>query len=263
VEGRASLARQDVVTGATRWRLWVRLGWNDIVQKYRRSLIGPLWLTASQGVMVLSLGLLYAKLFNTPIHDFLPYLCVGLLMWSYLSSFLLEAGTMFIGQESYIKQVRLPYSVYLYRSVWSKIIILAHNFVIYFAVIAWFGIWPGWTGLLVIPGFALLTLNCALVSILIGMIATRFRDIPQLIANIVQIAFFITPIMWKPELLKEHMYIVTWNPLYALIEIVRAPLLGGAPTLKTYIAVLLITLVNLTIAGMFFSRFRSRIAYWV
>jgi lipopolysaccharide transport system permease protein len=263
VEGRATLARQDVLTGAARWRLWIKLGWNDIVQKYRRSIIGPLWLTASTAVMVLSLGLLYAKLFKTPIDDFLPFLCVGLLMWNYLSSFLQESGTMFTSSESYIKQIRLPYSVYVYRAVWSKIIILAHNFVIYFAVILYFQIWPGMTGLLAIPGFLLLTLNGALASMLIGMISTRFRDIPQLINSVMQIVFFITPIMWKPELLKEHLYIVTWNPFFLLIDVVRAPLLGGIPSTKAYVAVLLITLANLIVCGLFFSKFRARIAYWV
>lgn len=263
MEGRATLAREDVLSGASRWRLWVKLGWNDIVQKYRRSIIGPLWLTASTAVMIISLGVLYAKLFNTPITNFLPYLCVGLLMWNYLSSFLQESGTLFTGSESYIKQIRLPYSVYVYRSVWSKIIILAHNFVIYFGVILYFQIWPGAVGLLAIPGFLLVTVNGALLSMLIGMISTRFRDIPQLINSVMQIVFFVTPIMWKPELLKEHTYIVTWNPFFCLIEVVRAPLLGDVPSIKAYIAVGLITLVNVVVCGMFFSKFRARIAYWV
>ena len=120
------------------WPLWVRLGWNDILQRYRRSMLGPFWLTASMAIMVIALGVLYAELFNTPIHDFLPYLCVGLLVWNLMSSFLTEGGTLFTGAESYIKQIRLPYSVYVFRSSWSKLIIFAHNFVIYFGVLLYF-----------------------------------------------------------------------------------------------------------------------------
>ncbi len=72
-------AFSDLRNGLALWPLWVQLGWNDILQRYRRSMLGPFWLTASMAIMVISLGVLYAELFNTPIHDFLPYLCVGCL----------------------------------------------------------------------------------------------------------------------------------------------------------------------------------------
>src|SRR4249920_1897323 len=94
------LASRDIRDGILLWPLWGRLGWNDILQRYRRSLLGPFWLTASMAIMVVSLGILYAELFNTPINDFLPFLCVGLLVWNLISSFLIEGGTIFTGAES-------------------------------------------------------------------------------------------------------------------------------------------------------------------
>ncbi|HEY5505850.1 MAG TPA: ABC transporter permease, partial [Sedimentisphaerales bacterium] len=209
--GYVSQALNDVLSGLRLWRLWTMLGWNDILQRYRRSLLGPFWLTASMAIMVVTLGFLYAELFRTPVKDFLPYLCVGLLVWTFMSGFLLEGGTLFTGSESYIKQVKLPYSVYVFRSTWSKLIIFAHNLVIYFGIIIYFGIWPGLIGLLAIPGLMLVTINGALLSLLIGMVSARFRDIPQLIASFVQIVFFVTPIMWKPELLQHRAYIATLN----------------------------------------------------
>jgi lipopolysaccharide transport system permease protein len=259
----ASRALADVASGLRLWRLWMLLGWNDILQRYRRSLLGPFWMTASMAIMVVSLGFLYAELFRSPIRDFLPFLCVGLLVWNFMSSFLLEGGTLFTGSESYIKRVRLPYSVYVFRSSWSKLIIFAHNFVIYFGVLIYFGIWPGAAALLAIPGLILLTINGALSSLAIGMISARFRDIPQLIGSIVQIVFFVTPIMWKPELLQHRAYIATLNPFFQMIELVRAPLLGTVPSSNSYLAALVITLINFTVVGIFFVRFRSRIAYWV
>jgi lipopolysaccharide transport system permease protein len=258
-----SAAVFDLRSGLSLWRLWLRLGWNDILQRYRRSMLGPFWLTASMAIMVVALGVLYAELFNTPINDFLPYLCVGLLVWNLISSFLTEGGVLFTGAESYIKQIRLPFSVYVFRSGWSKLIIFAHNFLIYFAVLLYFGIWPGATALLAIPGLLLVLINGAAVTLFIGMVSARFRDIPQLINSAVQIVFFVTPIMWKPELLRNRTFIADFNPLYHMLEIVRAPLLGNLPLAKTYIAVLLITLVNLAVVGAFFARFRSRISYWV
>src|SRR6478735_4889964 len=93
------LAIRDIRDGILLWPLWGRLGWNDILQRYRRSLLGPFWLTASMAIMVVSLGVLYAKLFKTEIQDFLPFLCVGSLVWNYISSVLGEAGTLFTGSE--------------------------------------------------------------------------------------------------------------------------------------------------------------------
>src|SRR3954468_11329200 len=141
--GRARLALGDFLAAVKGWPLWTTLGWNDILQRYRRSLLGPFWLTASMGIMVLSLGVVYGRLFKTDLNDFLPYLCVGLIVWGYISSAVSEAGTLFTGSESYIKQIRLPFCLYVFRFMWSRIIIFAHNLVIYAVVIVTFRIWPG------------------------------------------------------------------------------------------------------------------------
>lgn len=256
-------AAEDVVSGLRRWRLWTRLGWNDILQVYRRSLIGPLWLTLSMAIMVATLGFLFSELFKVPLPDFLPFLCVGMLLWTFLSSFFNEGGALFTGSASYIKQIRLPYSVYVYRFSWAKLIILAHNFVIYLLLLLYFQFWPGAAALLAVPGLALMLLNCAMAALFIGLVSARFRDIPQVVASIMQVVFFVTPIMWKPELLQHRSYIADLNPFFHLIEIVRAPLLGKVPTLYNYLAVLLTTLANFMVTAAMFARFRARLSYWL
>jgi len=259
----AQMALQDVLNGLSLWTLWGKLGWNDILQRYRRSLLGPLWMTASMAIMVIALGLVYSKIFKAELRDFMPFLCAGLLIWGYISTILSEAGTLFTGAESYIKQIRLPYSLYVFRFMWGKVIIFAHNFVVYIAVLVYFHAWPGSVVLYAIPGFVLVTLNGALASICLGMMSARFRDIPQIVASVIQIIFFITPIMWKPELLGDHQALMTFNPFFYLVEIVRAPLLGQIPSAQMYLAAILITALNAMFATLFFVRFRSRISYWV
>lgn len=259
----AAVAFGDALEGLGLWPLWGRLGWNDILQRYRRSLLGPFWLTASMAIMVIALGVLYSELFKTPVDELLPYLCVGLLIWNLLANFLTEGGSLFAGSESYIKQIRLPYSVYVYRSSWAKLIVFLHNFIIYFGVLIYFHIWPGSVALLAIPGLAFVVLNGALANLWIGIVSARFRDIPQVISSVVQIVFFITPIFWKPTLLQSRPYIADLNPAFHLIEIVRQPLLGEMPSAMSYYAVLLITVINFAVTGFFFTRFRARIAYWV
>jgi ABC-2 type transport system permease protein/lipopolysaccharide transport system permease protein len=258
-----AMAWRDIVEGIALRRLWSRLGWNDILQKYRRSVLGPFWVTASTAVMVIALGVLYAELFNQPIDDFIPFFCAGLVVWNFMASYLIEGGTLFTGSESYIKQIRLPYSMYVYRASWAKLIIFAHNFIIYIGALIYFQIWPGFNSLLAVPGLMLVVLNGTIVSFTIGIVSARFRDIPQLIASVVQILFFLTPVFWKPESLKGHAYIVDFNPFFHLLEIVRAPLLGNLPSINSYLAVVLLTIINFAIASAIFSRFRARIAYWI
>jgi ABC-type polysaccharide/polyol phosphate export permease len=254
---------RDIIDGAALLPLWGKLGWNDIIQRYRRSLLGPLWLTASMAIMVVALGVVYAKIFRIAINDFMPFLCVGLLVWGFISTTLLEAGELFTSSESYIKQIRLPYSIYVYRFIWSKIIIFIHNFVIYFGILLYFRLWPGGVLLYALPGFLLLILNGALATLYLGMISTRFRDIRQIVASAVQIVFFMTPILWKPEQLGRYSVFLALNPFYDLLEIVRAPLLGELPSVENYLAVALVTAANALLAAVFFVRFRSRLSYWV
>jgi ABC-2 type transport system permease protein/lipopolysaccharide transport system permease protein len=260
---RRQLAWQDVKDSIRLWRVWATLGWSDILQRYQRSIIGPFWLTASMAVMVIALGVLYSELLRIDIADLMPFVCVGILVWGFVSSVLNEAGSLFTTQALYIKQIRLPYTVYVWRFVWSKAIIFAHNFVIYLLVMLNFRVWPGGSVLLAVPAMALVFFNALLVALYVGMISTRFRDIPQIINSITQVVFFVTPVFWKPELLGRSRFVVDWNPFYHVIEIVRAPLLGRWPSTVTIEVVLGITVFNLVMVFLFFPRFRARIAYWI
>jgi ABC-2 type transport system permease protein/lipopolysaccharide transport system permease protein len=259
----AALAADDLRHGLKLWRMWIKLGWNDILLQYRRSLLGPFWLSAGTVISVITIGVIYARLFRIGLPEFVPFLCAGLLVWGYISTILNEAGGLFTASESYIKQIRLPYSIYVYKFIWSKIIVFAHNLFVYLGVIIYFQFWPGAAVLVAIPGFLLLTLNGALSSLYLGMVSARFRDIPQIVISMVQIAFFVTPIMWKTELLDPKSLLVLLNPFFYLVDILRAPLLGQIPDTTSYAAVLLITSINAAIAATFFTRFRRRIAYWV
>ena len=126
-----------------------------------------------------------------------------------------------------------------------------------------FGVWPGWTGLLALPGLALLCLNCIWVGLFLGIVSTRFRDVPPIVASVVRILFFVTPIIWMPELALGRALVLDFNPFFHLIELVRAPLLGKAPGMLSWVAVLGIALAGWTLTFEFFRRYRWRIAYWV
>lgn len=239
------------------------MGWQDIRQRYRRSVLGPFWLTLSMAILVGALGVLYGKLFGIAIDDYLPFLTLGFLSWGLISGVITEGCVALTAAEPFIKQMRLPFSLHVYRMIWRNLIIFAHNFVVYIAVAVWFEIWPGAAALLLLPGLVLIVLTAIWVGLLLGMICARFRDVPQIAGSVLQVAFFLTPIIWKPELLGSRAGFVQANPFFHFVELVRAPLLGQAPAALTWTVALGVTAGGWFVTFLFFRRFRARIAYWV
>ena len=258
-----ALALFDLVQGARAHHLWYLLGWQDIRQRYRRSVLGPFWLTLSMGALVGALGTLYGMLFKVEIAVYVPHLALGFIVWALISGVITDGCGVFISAESIIKQVGLPLSVHVYRLLWRNLLILFHNAAVFVVVAAIFGVWPGWAGLLALPGLVLLCLNGIWVGLLFGIISARFRDVPPIVASIVRICFFVTPIIWMPELVPQRAMVLEFNPFYHLVEVVRAPLLGELPGLSSWIAVLSMTIGGWVLAFAFFRRYRWRIAYWV
>lgn len=263
--GRSDAARawDDLLEGARRWRLWSRLGWHDIRKRYRRSVLGPFWLTLSMAVLVGSLGLIYGTLFRLELEGYLPFLAVGLATWTFIASFLNEGCIGFIEMEPLIKNVRIPMSLHVLRALWRNLIIYGHNIVIFAVVALIFGIWPGAAGLLAVAGLALLLVNAGWIMLLLGMICTRFRDVPPIVGSVIQLLFFVTPVMWKPELLGDRRYLMVLNPFYHLLEVIRAPLLGEVPGWESWVAGLLFAVAGWAFTFACFTRFRKRIAYWL
>jgi len=249
--------------------LWGHLGWQDIKQRYRRSVLGPLWITISMGVIALGLGLLYSMLFQTPIQTFLPHVAVGLLIWNFISGCILEGSEVFIANEGLIRFLPAPLSLHVYRLIWRQTLFFLHNLVIWVVLMIIFPHPLGWSLLLAFPAFALLVINGGWIAILSGILATRFRDIPPIIASVVQLVFYMTPIVWSVDVLpdtpavQERARLVELNPVFHFMEILRRPLLGQSTEWRYWAVVGVITIVGWTVGLICMRNYRARVAYWV
>lgn len=254
----------DVAQGARLWRLALTLGWFDIRLRYRGSILGPFWLTLSTAVMVAALGVLYSALFKMELHDYLPFLAISLVLWNTLAAIVAEAVTCFLQAEGMIRAARMPFTLYAARVIVRNMIVFAHNVAVIIAVYLWFDTWPGLAALGAIPGILLWIMDGMAACLLFGTVCARFRDIPPIIASLMQIAFFISPIIWKPELLTgEKRSLLPLNPFYTLLEVVRGPLLGNAPTPVVWISALAWSALLVLAAWVLFVRVRNRLAFWV
>ncbi|MCV2488571.1 ABC transporter permease [Geodermatophilus sp. YIM 151500] len=261
----------DLGGGWRQRQLWGHLGWQDIKQRYRRSVLGPIWITISMAVTAVALGILYAGLFGVDLAVMLPHVLVGFIVWGFISGAILEGADVFIANEGLIKHLPSPLSVHVYRLVWRQTLLFAHNMIVYVVMLLVFPQDLDATLLLVLPAFLLLMLNGAWVALLAGVITTRFRDLVPITQSIVQLMFFLTPIVWIYEdllnspnaAIAERARLAEFNPFLHFVEFIRRPLLGQEQELRHWIVVLAITVVGWALTMVVVRRYRSRVSYWV
>ena len=261
---RWSLAFRDVREGFGLFRLTFALGWLDIKLRYRGSVLGPFWLTLSTAIMVLSMGVLYAELFHMNLSQYLPFLALSIVLWNGLSAMVTDAGICFTSAEGTIRSMRMPFTVHAGRTVVRNVITLAHNAVVFVGVFAWFNVWPEPAMVAAsLAGLLLWMLNSYAICLLLGAFCARFRDIPPIIASIMQIAFFLTPVIWKPELIGARAVYLVGNPFYPLLAVVRDPLLNQMPDAVVWIGAFVWSALLWVGAWLLFVRVRNRLAFWV
>lgn len=258
-------AADDLLRGFRRRELWGRLGWLDVKRRYRRTTIGPFWTSITLAVYVLTVGTVGAAIWHQNIYDYLPFLVSGMIVWTLVSSIIMESCSLFIAGQSLFRNIRFEYSILSYALVWRNFLVLLHNFVVYFLVVL--VLKPSllsFTALLAVPGLALVLVNGVWVSLLFGMICLRFRDVPPLVSSALQIAMLITPLFWPADTLTgiKRFVFVELNPLYHVVDVVRGPLVGRVPEAISYIVMVAMAIGGWWLTYAMFKRFRKRIAYW-
>jgi ABC-type polysaccharide/polyol phosphate export permease len=254
---------RDLLAGVRAWRLWTMLGWNDIRQRYRRSILGPFWITLSMAVFITLLGVIYSHIFNIGLKTYLPYLSLGYIIWGFISQTTGESFIAFQESDRIIRQIRLPYSIYVFRVVWRNFIVFLHTIVIFVPVAIIFDVHPGTKALLAIPGLVMVYINQAWITLSLAILCTRYRDVHQIVGTGIQIMLFATPVMWPVSALGPAVIIAHINPLYHFIEIVRAPMLGEIPAAMSWFAVVLCAIVGWTIAILLLRRATRRLVFWL
>ena len=264
-ENSLKVALKDIRAAIARYPLVAMLGWQDVRQRYRRSSLGPFWLTISMGVMIGTIGVVFGQIFNTPMQEYLPFLTIGIMLWGFISSVITDGCAGFISAEGIIKQLPIPLFVHIQRMLWRNTLILCHNIIIFPLAFYATGNSLSLTAFLSIPGFFLLLLNLAWAGLILAVLCARYRDLPQIVGSVLQVAFYLTPIMWMPALLPSRvgLSILYVNPIFHLLEIVRAPLLGKLPTIYSWIFSVALAVFGWVVAIVIYGRYKRRIAYWL
>jgi ABC-type polysaccharide/polyol phosphate export permease len=262
--GPANIGIADVADGLRAFRLAALLGWYDVKLRYRRSTLGPFWLTISMGVMIGAMALVFGQIFGQPMADFLPFLCAGLIIWAFIAAMLTEGCLSFIAADYVIKELPIPLFSHVLRVYFRNVLILLHNLIIFPIVLLMFGKVLPLISVFSLLGFVLVSLNLLWMALLASVLCARYRDLPPLIANVVQVGFYLTPIIWPPHLLPGRAAIILeLNPLAHIVAVVRNPLLGEMPTPLNWTATIALAIVGWTVTIIFYGYCKRRIAYWL
>jgi ABC-type polysaccharide/polyol phosphate export permease len=217
-------------------------------------------------VQIATMGIVFGLIFKINLHDYLPFLASSIVIWGLISASLNEGALGFISAESLIRQLPLNPYVHLLRVLWKNLITFAHNFAI--LPIVFIAVWHpvNFALLLFVPGLALLAINLLWISAILGLLSTRYRDAPPILTSLVTMAFYVTPIMWLPNLIGDSQVahlLLGLNPLYHLVQIVRLPVLGQFPTPENWSISLVLAIAGWLLATLVMRKYKNRIAYWV
>lgn len=258
------LALGDFYYSIAKPEIWFRLALQEIKQRYRRSVIGPFWITLSTAVMILLMGPLYSSIFNLEVGRYYKYISIGLVMWGFVTTSINESCLAFIDSEGLIKQVKLPFVVHVLKVLTKNLLLMAHNsLVILITFVIFIPPSINFSILLSILGFIFLILNLLWIGLLMATICARYRDIPPIVSSLLQVLFFVTPIIWEAGVFPGRRLIIHLNPVYYFIDSVRSPLLGNYPDPLCWIVIPSITFFGFIFTFFIFAKFRSKISYWI
>ncbi|WP_270374414.1 ABC transporter permease [Marinicauda sp. Alg238-R41] len=253
---------QTIADGMRRWRFWTFLAWQDIKQRYRGSVIGPFWTVGHLALTIAGIGFLYSGLMNISQDGYFPFLAAGLLFWFLISSTVVDATNAFPQAGSILRQSSVPPIIFPLRIVVRNLIVFGHNMFVFVVVAVIFGTTPDPLPLLFT--FPLLLVNLAWLSILVALMSARYRDLGQLISQLMGFFLFVTPIFWVPSAVSGfRSAYVLYNPFAHFLEIVRAPLMGEAPAGISIVVCSALAVIGWAVAIFALIRHQRKVVFWI
>jgi lipopolysaccharide transport system permease protein len=254
--------RTDIAPFVTRHVTWRALAAGDIRSKYRRTLLGPWWITATNAFTAVIMGLVAGRFLGADMKTYLPNFMVSMTIWGFISSSIGESCYTMINAGGMIKAVDMPILIHVMRMVQRNLIIFLHNI----AVIPFIWLVYPWhigiVAILSVVGLLIVFIFVVSASVIVSMICVRYRDIPPIVAAILQLLFFISPIIWSTSQVKGGDLILTLNPIAHLLAITRDPIMGVAPSLTNWVGAIGSVAVLTAAMVYIYTRYRTRVVYW-
>jgi ABC-type polysaccharide/polyol phosphate export permease len=257
-------AGRDFAQSFEQWRLWTTLAFNDILSRYRGSVLGPFWITLSTAAFVVGIGLVYGSLMHVSTEKYVPWMATGVVIWNFISATILESGDAYIHGAVIIRSGSLPLPIFVWRVIFRSILNVSHQVVVIVIVAVWFHFLLKINLPMVIAGLLLVIVNVSWMSFFSAIAAARFRDIQQVNATLIQLVFFISPVIWIPnDMQGARSILLNLNPVYHLLNVTRNPLLGLPVPMGSIIWLLVMAMIGWLVAFTLYASVRRRIVHYL
>ncbi len=253
----------DILRSLKLWKLWSFIGWQDVRQRYRGSVLGPFWIAGSVGVITLGAGSLYASLLKTPSNILLPFICISISLWLFISLTILECCQAFLVGAPLIRNTNLPLGIHVLRAIYRNLIVFAHNVPVVLLVFLLYRFTPSVEALWAVPGFLILLANVAWMGWIAALLSARYPDVGQMIGFALQFALFVTPVFWRPEQAGRGHPVLIFNPFNHLLAIVRGPIMGVMPGGDTWLIAIVMAIAGLAVAAIVHRRLQASVVFWL
>lgn len=259
----AAVAFKDLAGSVIRLPLAFTLAFDDIEQKYRRTVLGPLWIVLGQAATIAGFVIVFSGLFQTDPQVYALYLAAGFPVWMLISSYLTDMPNTFIQARGFLESFELPWLIHIWRRSIGYVIVFAHQIVTLFAVMAFLGTPLRWEMLWTIPALLVVMVAGSGIGMLLGVLGGRYRDLQPAMGVAAGFLFFFSPVMWRAEQLQVNEWAVQYNPIYYMITLVREPLLGNAPSAHIWIGTGIAAVSLFVIGFITFWACRRRLYHWL
>lgn len=261
--GEVAAAGRDYVNSFRQTALWHAMAFNDILTRYRGSILGPFWITLTSAAFALGIGLVYSEIMRVPAERYLPWITTGVVVWNLFQVTVVEGSTALVSESVIIRQSATPLPLFIWRVIWRNIINFAHQFVVVIAVALYFGYFLKIDFPLAALGLTLFILNVSWVCFIGAVLSARYRDIQQVILTVMQILFFLSPVIWIPGENRSVNPLLLSNPMYHMLEVTRNPLLGLPAPLMSFVFLALAAVVGWAVTFLFYAAVRRRIVHYL
>ncbi len=247
---------------------WLSLVRSDLRTRYKRSFLGIGWSLLRPIALSIVICVVFSKLFNNNVREYLPFLLIGFTLWGFISEAIISGCNTFAAGEAYIRQHPVPLAIMPLRTILGT----------GFHALASFAVAIGATWIL--RGVADLTVLWTLLpttmmvfflgwslAILAGLANVHFPDARHLLEVFLQTVFYLTPIIYPPEALRASRrgaWLMDLNPLTYFLELFRRPILDGTlPSLTSVAIAASCVLVVMVAAVLCLSWLERRLIFWL
>lgn len=245
-------------------KMWAYLGWTDVLARYRRTILGPIWNVLITLFMISALAVVYSTVFSLDLDVFFPFVCSGIIIWQFISGFLIDVSAAYSSYKSILMSRRVPLFLVIVRILSRNLILFLHNVIIAIAVVVLYKGLDLGSLIYFIFGFVHVVAFLFCSGVILAFLCARYADFAQLIVSAIGMLFLITPVLWDKKLLIGKMiWLADSNPLAHAVAVLRDPLLYTSFPLHAHVMLSLFVLTFACVAKILYVNYERKVMMWL